>query len=175
MWNSNLWTIRCLNVCRCCECVHRVNISRVWVEPWLCLVCCFDTDCSFYSFFSFFFLLWVFPCFFSLYNLSLSYCPLFLLWHSFFVLCSTWSACNLPLLPSGICQLSYDQVTAMSALAFVSASLSVLLVLFAPNTPKLVPFLSFTALPFTLGEVIIWSPARFVRLLTCKEIQSLIL
>lgn len=108
------------------------------------------------------------------YNLSLSYCPLFLLWHSFFVLCSTWSACNLPLLPSGICQLSYDQVTAMSALAFVSASLSVLLVLFAPNTPNL-PIFHCTALPFTLGEVIIWSPARFVHLLTCKEIQSLIL
>lgn len=48
---------------------------------------------------------------------------------------------------------------------------------FCAQHPKAGPLPIFhcTALPFTLGEVIIWSPARFVHLLTCKEIQSLIL
>lgn len=46
----------------------------------------------------------------------------------------------------GICQLSCDQVTAVAALAFVSAPLSVLYMLFLPNSPKTNFLLSFILL-----------------------------
>lgn len=165
---------KCLS---CCECVHRVNISRV--ESWLCLVCCFDTDCSFYSFFSFFFLLvlWVFPCFFSFLQplpvLLSSLSPL-----TFFLCPVLYLICMQP------SSAAFWHLSAIiwSGNCYVCLGLCFCLLVcppcaFCAQHPKAGPLPIFhcTALPFTLGEVIIWSPARFVHLLTCKEIQSLIL
>lgn len=110
------------------------------------------------------------------YNLSLSYCPLFLLWHSFFVLCSM-----ICMQPSSA---AFWHLSAIiwSGNCYVCLGLCFCLLVcppcaFCAQHPKAGPLPIFhcTALPFTLGEVIIWSPARFVHLLTCKEIQSLIL
>lgn len=82
-------------------------------------------------------------------------CPLFLAFSFDILTCPV--LCLICMQPSsaapGICQLSYDQVTAATALAFVSASLSVLCVLFLPDPLRPIPSFLFTLLVSLLLSV----------------------
>lgn len=144
--------------CKEAECKPSSECDWTWAELWPRSVCRSFTDCWFCSFLSFLFFFSFFPsvccpldvscfpsvlCSFSV--LSFSPSPLT------FLLCPV--LCLICMQPSsaapGICQLSYDQVTAATALAFVSALLSVLLVLFSAWHPKAKSFLFLPLFLFT--------------------------